>query len=89
MKVSDLTEDQKNKINSALKGCSQFRWAAVDEALGVEDSEYLFNDETEVMDACDLEYCETCGWIFSRTDGYGESSDDAIVCYDCGEKDDD
>lgn len=89
MNISDLTEDQKDKINSALNGTSQFRWSAVDEVLGVEDSEELFDCETDVMDACDLEYCERCGWIFSRNDGYGESDDDFVVCYECGDKDDD
>lgn len=89
MNLSDLTEEQKDKINSALNGCSNFSWSAVDEALGIEDTEELFDNDAEVMDACDLEYCEICGWIFSRNDGCGESSENMVVCYECGDKDDD
>lgn len=89
MDISSLTEIQKDAINAALNGTSQFSWTVVSGILDVEDAEDFFNDEAEVMDACDLEYCERCGWIFTRNDGYGEAEDDLIVCPDCGDKEED
>ena len=89
MNINDLTEDQKDKINSALNGCSSFSWTTVSHILEVEDAEDHFDCEADVMDACDLEYCEICGCLFSRNDGWGENSDDLVVCPKCGEEEED
>lgn len=82
MRPEDLTDEQKDKIHDRLTGTMKFDWNVVSDVLGVEDTEELFYDETEVMAVCGLEYCEVCEWIFSADD-CGDHPEFEFVCPSC------
>lgn len=79
-----LTEEMKNKIHERYAGTAKLDLDAISDLCGVEDIEDYYAD-VEILEACDLYYCDECGWVFSELDGYGESSDDCNVCHDCGD----
>lgn len=84
----ELTDDQKNEIHDRMVGTIKFDFGIVDDVLGIEDSEDYFDSEAEVMDMCDLEYCEVCEWVMSRNE-CGDHPDLDFVCKGCEVLDDD
>lgn len=81
MQLKDLTEEQKNQIHDQMVGTSKFDWGIVNEVLELDDASDFF-DDCEIMDACDLEFCEMCEWVMSRNE-CGEHPDLDFVCLEC------
>jgi hypothetical protein len=69
-------------------GTIKFDWDIVSNVLEVEDAEDWFDDEAEIMDVCELEYCEVCEWIMSRND-CGDHPTLDFVCTSCEVRDND